>query len=64
MNCPACQEKCCNRLLHELRNGNVSLSYVAKEFKAGRINDDLINRLSFEIARIDKALKHCGRVCE
>ena len=61
MNCPDCQDKCCNHLVHELRNGIVSLSYCVKETKAGRATDELVERMESQVARIEKALKSCIR---
>ena len=61
MDCPECKNDCCNQRLHDLRNGSLSLAYIVNRFKAGHINDDLIERMEFDVARINKALAHCIR---
>ena len=61
MDCVRCKENCCNNSLHELRNANVSLRYVVNRLRKGCVNSALIDRMEFEINRIDMALKKCIR---
>ena len=61
MNCPECLLSCCNNQLHEIRNGIVSLSYVAKQIRRGNVTDDMLDRMDHDINRIDSALKGCRR---
>ena len=60
--CVVCnKDDCCNVLLHELINAEVSLAYVADQFDRGFFKPDLVQRMIEQIQRISKALKQCKR---
>ena len=60
--CVLCyKEDCCNKLLHELINSEVSLAYVADQLDRGYFKPELIERFKSQVERLSKALKQCKR---
>ena len=57
--CPNCTNECCNTRLHEMRNAEISLKYVADCFDCGNNNKELRKRLTDDIKRLSDALKEC-----
>jgi len=58
--CPNCTNECCNSAVHELRNAEISLAYVADQFDRGYTGRELIDRMLGDIKRLSEALKGCG----
>ena len=57
--CPNCTNECCNVTVHEMRNAEISLKYVADCFNRGYTNKDLTDRLVSDVERLSDALKNC-----
>lgn len=61
LDCIACTLECCNSDNEEIRHGVVSLAWVAGQIRAGRVDDDILDRLDSQIERINTAMTNCGR---
>ena len=58
--CIVCErDKCCNALLHDMLNAEISLAYCIDQLDRGFYKQGLVERLKDQLKRLSKALKQC-----